>query len=123
MSTFDWLERRIDPFAPFAEGEMPPTTVARFTWHYLKPVRRWLAVLFVASVAVGLFETSLYLFIGWFVDLLGRSTPARLFAEHGSKLLAIGALILLVRPTLYTVHNLITNQILIPQTTNMVRWR
>jgi ATP-binding cassette subfamily B multidrug efflux pump len=123
MNTFDWLERRIDPFAPFAEGEMPPTTVARFTWHYLKPVRRWLAVLFVASVGVGLFETSLYLFIGWFVDLLGRSSPARLFAEHGGKLLAVGALILLVRPTLYTVHNLITNQILIPQTTNMVRWR
>ena len=95
MNTFDWLERRIDPFAPFAEGEMPPTTVARFTWHYLKPVRRWLAVLFVASVGVGLFETSLYLFIGWFVDLLGRSSPARLFAEHGGKLLAVGALILL----------------------------
>src|SRR5215212_6045120 len=36
---FDWLERRIDPFAPFAEGEMPPASVARFTWHYLRPVR------------------------------------------------------------------------------------
>ena len=30
---FDWLERRIDPFAPFEEGEMPPASVARFTWH------------------------------------------------------------------------------------------
>src|SRR3954468_19908820 len=36
---FDWLERRIDPFAPFEETETPPTTVAGFTWHYLKPVR------------------------------------------------------------------------------------
>ena len=56
---FDWLERRIDPFAPFAEGEMPPASVARFTWHYLRPVRFWLVVLFFVSIAVGLFENSL----------------------------------------------------------------
>src|SRR3954462_5059240 len=79
---FDWLERRIDPFAPFAEGEMPPASVARFTWHYLRPVRCWLRGLFFFSIAVGLFETSLYLLIGWFVDLLAGSTPERLLAEH-----------------------------------------
>ena len=50
---FDWLERRIDPFAPFDEGEMPPASVARFSWHYLRPVRFWLVVLFFVSIAVG----------------------------------------------------------------------
>jgi ATP-binding cassette subfamily B multidrug efflux pump len=77
---FNWLESRIDPFAPFEEGAMPPKDVRGFTWHYLKPVRFWLAVLFFVSIAVGLFETSLYLLIGWFVDLLSKSTPDRLFA-------------------------------------------
>src|SRR5215208_7690596 len=120
---FDWLERRIDPFAPFAEGEMPPASVARFTWHYLRPVRFWLVVLFFVSIAVGLFETSLYLLIGWFVDLLARSTPERLFAEHGTQLALVAALILIVRPILNTSNDIVTNQILVPQTTNMVRWR
>jgi ATP-binding cassette subfamily B multidrug efflux pump len=32
---FDWLERRIDPFAPFDEAAMPPDTVRGFAWHYL----------------------------------------------------------------------------------------
>src|SRR5215210_1657352 len=120
---FDWLERRIDPFAPFQEGEMPPASVARFTWHYLKPVRFWLVVLFFVSIAVGLFETSLYLLIGWFVDLLARSTPERLFAEHGLQLALIAALILIVRPVVNVSNDVVTNQILVPQTTNMVRWR
>ncbi|MFL5317456.1 MAG: ABC transporter ATP-binding protein [Microvirga sp.] len=120
---FDWLERRIDPFAPFREGEMPPASVARFTWHYLRPVRFWLVVLFFVSIAVGLFETSLYLLIGWFVDLLAGSTPERLFAEHGTQLWLVAALILIVRPILNTSNDIVTNQILVPQTTNMVRWR
>ena len=120
---FDWLERRIDPFAPFEEGEMPPASVARFTWHYLRPVRFWLVVLFFVSIAVGLFETSLYLLIGWFVDLLAGSTPERLFTEHGTQLWLVAALILIVRPILNTSNDIVTNQILVPQTTNMVRWR
>jgi ATP-binding cassette, subfamily B, multidrug efflux pump len=120
---FDWLERRIDPFAPFDEREMPPNSVGGFAWHYLRPVRFWLGVLFVASVAVGVFESSLYLLIGWFVDLLTRSAPDRLFAENGAQLILVAALILLVRPLLHTVHEAISNQIIVPQTTNMVRWR
>jgi ATP-binding cassette subfamily B multidrug efflux pump len=120
---FNWLESRIDPFAPFEEGAMPPKDVRGFTWHYLKPVRFWLAVLFFVSIAVGLFETSLYLLIGWFVDLLSKSTPDRLFAEHGTEFAVIGVLILIVRPILNTSNDVVTNQIIVPQTTNMVRWR
>ena len=120
---FDWLERRIDPFAPFDERATPPNAIVPFAWNYLSPIRFWLGVLLVASVVVGVFETSLYLIIGWFVDLLARSSPDRLFAEHGTELLAVAALILIVRPFLNTAHSVISNQILVPQATNMVRWR
>jgi ATP-binding cassette, subfamily B, multidrug efflux pump len=120
---FDWLERRIDPFAPFDEAETPPTTVRGFAWHYLKPVQGWLWVLFVASVLVGIFESSLYLLIGWFVDLLARSSPEQLFREQGATLLALGLAVLILRPLLHSAHEAIANQIIVPQTTNMIRWR
>ncbi len=45
----DWLERRIDPFAPFEEARRPPGTVAGFAWFYLRPVRGPLAILFVVA--------------------------------------------------------------------------
>jgi ATP-binding cassette subfamily B multidrug efflux pump len=120
---YDWMERRIDVFAPFDEGETPPKTVRGFTWHYLKPVRPWLAVLFVASLVVGIFEASLYVLIGWFVDLLARSNPERIFTDHGTALMLAGAAILFVRPLLHYGHEAISNQIIVPQTTNQVRWR
>src|SRR4051812_24979581 len=120
---FNWLERRIDPFAPFDETETPPTTVARFAWHYLKPVRFWLGVLFVASAAVGVVESSLYVLMGWFVDLLAKSSPDHFLAAHGAAFAAVAALILVVRPALHWLNEAISNQIIVPQTTNMVRWR
>ncbi|WP_210485117.1 ABC transporter ATP-binding protein [Microvirga antarctica] len=120
---FEWLEKQIDPFAPFNEEETPPSRVSAFAWHYLKPVRGWLVVLFVASLIVGLFEASLYVILGWVVDILATSTPATLWADHGTALLVIGSAILFVRPVLHFCHEVITNQILVPQTTNMIRWR
>ncbi len=71
----DWLERRIDPFAPFEEARRPPGTVAGFAWFYLRPVRGPLAILFVVALAAGSVEASLYLLMGWFVDIW--PSPAR----------------------------------------------
>jgi ATP-binding cassette subfamily B multidrug efflux pump len=120
---FDWLERRIDPFAPFDEAAMPPDTVRGFAWHYLEPVRPWLVLIFLVSVVVGVFESSLYLLIGWFVDLLARTSPDRIFAEHGLTFALIGGAILIVRPLLLYAHELFESQVIVPQTTNMIRWR
>ncbi|HZB37312.1 MAG TPA: ABC transporter ATP-binding protein [Beijerinckiaceae bacterium] len=120
---YDWLERRIDPFASFEEGAMPPDTVRGFAWFYLRPVRFWLAVLLVTSLAVGVFESSLYLLIGWFVDLLAKSSPNRLLAEHGLQLALVALLILVLRPTVHIANDAVSNLVLVPQTTNLVRWR
>ena len=120
---YRWFEKRIDPFTPFSENETPPSTVGAFAWHYLRPVRGWLAVLFAASLVVGLFESSLYILMGWLVDLLAKSTPDTIWAEHGSALLLAGALVLFVRPALHFIHEVITNQTLVLQTTSMIRWR
>ena len=119
----DRLERRIDPFAPFDEGATPPRTVGRFILHYLAPVRGTLAVLFVLALAVGIVEASLYPLMGWFVDLLARSTPERVLAEHGGALLAVALMILLLRPLLVWGQEVVSNQVLVPQTTNQIRWR
>jgi ATP-binding cassette, subfamily B, multidrug efflux pump len=120
---FHWFEKQIDPFAPFEESETPPGTVSGFAWYYLRPVRFWFFLLFLISLLVGLFEASLYILIGWLVDLLTRSSPDRIFAEHGHMLLLVGATILLVRPALHFLHGLVSNQLIVPQSTNMIRWR
>ncbi len=123
MRLFRWLEKRIDVFAPFNEGETPPNTVSGFTWHYLKPVRSWLVILFFVSLVVGLFESSLYILLGRLVDILATSTPERIWADHGTTLMIMAGLVIIVRPILNFAHEVISNQVIIPQSTNLVRWR
>ncbi|MCB8821612.1 ABC transporter ATP-binding protein [Microvirga rosea] len=120
---FRWFEKQIDPFAPFDETETPPNTVGAFSWHYIRPVRYWLVLLFFTALVVGVFEASLYVILGWVVDLLAHSTPDRLWPEHGTSLMLVAGAILFVRPVLHFFHETITNQALVPQSTNMIRWR
>jgi len=120
---FQWFEKQIDPFAPFDETQTPPKTVSGFAWYYLRPIRYWFLLLFVIALLVGLFEASLYILIGWLVDLLTQSSSDRIWADHGDSLLLVGALILIVRPALHFVHGLVSNQLIVPQSTNMIRWR
>ncbi|WP_445503683.1 ABC transporter ATP-binding protein [Microvirga sp. G4-2] len=120
---FRWLEKRVDPFAPFDENETPPNTVGGFTWHYLRPVRFWLVILFFVALTVGLFESSLYILLGWLVDILASSTPDRIWAEHGTTLMIMAVLVVFVRPALNFAHEVVSNQVIIPQSTNMIRWR
>ena len=65
----------------------------------------------------------MYVIMGWLVDILAQSTPDRLWSDHGTSLLLAGGAILFVRPILHFAHEILTNQILVPQSTNMIRWR
>ena len=117
------FESLIDPFGPFSDTTMPPTSVGRFTWHYLRPVRGWLYVLLAISLAVGVIESGLYVLIGWFVNLLTTSAPDRILAEHGRELALVAAVVLVLRPLGHSVHEYVSNQILVPPLTTTIRWR
>ncbi|GJD31276.1 Vitamin B12 import ATP-binding protein BtuD [Methylobacterium adhaesivum] len=119
----DWLERRIDPFAAFEDGRMPPKTVTGFSGFYLKPVRAALAVLFVVALVAGTVEASLYLLMGWFIDLLNTADRATFWADHGTKVMLAGGLVLVVRPITIWLHEILSNQLIVPQVTNQIRWR
>ncbi|KQP42720.1 multidrug ABC transporter ATP-binding protein [Methylobacterium sp. Leaf104] len=119
----DWLERRIDTFAPFDDGRMPPKSVLGFASFYLRPIRGALAILFVVAVLAGSVEASLYLLMGWFIDLLNKADRATLWQEHGTGLMLAAGLLLVVRPITIWLHEILSNQLIVPQATNQIRWR
>ncbi|GGC92136.1 ABC transporter ATP-binding protein [Chelatococcus reniformis] len=120
---YGWLERRVDVFAPFDDRRTPPDTLAGFTRFYLGPVKGWLALVFVTSLIVAVVEASLLLLVGRFIDLLTRSTPQTLLADHGW-LIAGGALTLLVlRPLSHVVSEMLVNQVIVSSLTNRIRWQ
>ncbi len=119
----DWLERRIDPFAPFDEARMPPKTVGGFAWFYLRPIRGALVALFVIAVIAGTVESSLYLVMRWFIDLLGSADRATVLADHAWGIGLALVLVAVVRPASIWAHEILSNQLVVPQATNMIRWR
>jgi len=119
----DWLERRIEPFAPFDETRMPPKSVTGFAWFYLRPIRGALAALFAIAVIAGTVEASLYLVMRWFIDMLGSADRATVLTDHATGIAVSLALVALVRPVSIWAHEALSNQLVVPQSTNQIRWR
>ncbi|MGU3402325.1 ABC transporter ATP-binding protein [Methylobacterium brachiatum] len=120
---FNWLERRVDPFAPFDETRTPPQTVLGFAGFYLRPIRAALAALFVIAVVAGTVEASLYLVMRWFIDLLATADRATVLSDHAVGLGLVFLLIALVRPLSIWLHEVLSNQLIVPQSTSQIRWR
>ena len=79
-------------------GRRPAAASPPSAWHYLAPTKGWFVVLTLVATAVGVFESSLYLLIGWFVDLLTDGDPATILETHGLALLLVGLFVLVMRP-------------------------
>ena len=77
---FSWFESRIDPY-PEAAPKTPEKGLWRFIWSNIEGVRKWIAVLAVFTVGVGIMEALMFQFMGKVVDWLGTYTPQTLFVE------------------------------------------
>jgi ATP-binding cassette subfamily B multidrug efflux pump len=119
---FRWFESLVDAFKEPAEG-MPPATVWRFYAFYLRQVWPVFAAAIVVGFGVAIVEVSLFGFIGSVVDMTRGVPGAAFFHQHGRTLLWMGAVALLARPVLNSLHDLLVNQAIVPSLTNRIRWQ
>ncbi|MGE0420417.1 MAG: hypothetical protein AB7O80_26730, partial [Acetobacteraceae bacterium] len=110
---FAWFERRIDPFRP-APVTQPPTGLTRFYWHFVRQVWPAFLVLMTTGGLVALLEVAMFRYIGQIIDLLKTTEPARFFAEQGTNLLVMAVVVLVLRPVLGIVHDMLVRQTVIP---------
>ncbi len=117
-----WFERLFEPTA-MAPSEPPSRGLAAFYWHYLRQIRWLIVALFATGLAVAVLDLTIPLFIGRVVSLVSHYRPERLLAEGGSQLLAMALIFLLGRPAALFAQYIVTNQIINPSVTNMIRWQ
>jgi len=89
---FSWFESRIDPY-PEAAPKTPEKGLWRFIWSNIEGVRKWIAVLAVFTVGIGIMEALMFQFMGKVVDWLGAYTPQTLFVEKGHALIGMMAMV------------------------------
>jgi ATP-binding cassette, subfamily B, multidrug efflux pump len=119
---FALLERMLKPTEPPREPE-PPAGLMAFYWHFARQAKGVLIALFVVGFFVALLDSMIPVFIGRVVTLVTASNPERLFADHGWLLAGMALVLLVVRPLALTSQNLVTNQAIAANVSNLIRWQ
>jgi ATP-binding cassette, subfamily B, multidrug efflux pump len=119
---FAWFERALKP-TQLPDNPEPPAGLAAFYWHFARQAKGLFAGLFVAGFIVALLDSMIPVFIGRVVTLVTSTPPDQLLAQSGHILLAMGAILLVVRPLAVTTQNLLANQAIAANVANLIRWQ
>ncbi|CFX52723.1 Uncharacterized ABC transporter ATP-binding protein HI_1051 [Candidatus Filomicrobium marinum] len=119
---FEWLESSRDPF-PGGAAQMPPDKLVPFIIHYTRPFWPLLLASSILGGAIALIEVSLFAVLGGLVNWLSSSDPQAFFAEHGSRLVMLGGLVLIVLPLLKFFYEACVHQGLMGNFAMRTRWQ
>jgi ATP-binding cassette, subfamily B, multidrug efflux pump len=116
------FESLLDPTAG-TPNEPPTRGLGRFYWHFARQVRWLIAALFATGLLVAAVDVTIPIFIGRVVSLASHYAPQRLAAAAGWQLATMGVVLLVGRPVALLAQSIVTNQIINPGVTNMIRWQ
>ncbi|MEQ1647528.1 MAG: ABC transporter ATP-binding protein [Hyphomicrobiaceae bacterium] len=119
---YHWFETRLPVFSD-AAPEQPPTTLAAFYWHFVKPIWPVFAVFLVVGFLGSAIEVVLAAYVGSLVDLMKASTtPTTFISDNAWALAWMTFVALIARPIISTLHDLFKNQIISAPLTTRIRW-
>ena len=81
------------PLYPEALPPPPPSGFFAFLWEGTRGFRPWLLAVTLFTAAIGAFEALLFGMMAHVVDLLGRLSPAQLWAQEGHTLAVLAAVL------------------------------
>ena len=117
---FAAFEKLVHPY-PDALPPTPPKGFLPFVWAGSAGLRRYIALMTFFTVSIGVFEALLFAMLGRIVDWLVPVQPARLWAEHGSSLLLLAA-VLLGSTVLLALQSVYKHQALAGNFPMLLRW-
>jgi ATP-binding cassette subfamily B multidrug efflux pump len=119
---FSWFENRLNAY-PSDAPSLPPKGLFAFCWHYTKPAWPWLLVLGMCSLLIAVGEVFLYQFLGNIVDWLSNADRTTFLENEGSRLIAMGALVLVGLPIVGIIHSITMHQVLAGNFPMIARWQ
>lgn len=90
---FSWFEKQVETYPEPTPKKLPKGLIP-FIWSSLEGTKKWILLLIILVIGVGMMEAILFQFMGVLVDWLGQYTPANLWHEKGHLLLGMTALLL-----------------------------
>jgi ATP-binding cassette subfamily B multidrug efflux pump len=118
---FGWFESRIAPFPDDGLTE-PPKSLVAFCRHYTRGVWPAIIVMAVLTATIAVAEVSLYAFLGSIVDWLSERPRETFFAQEGTKLVLMGAVVLVLLPLVVLTQSNLIHQTLLGNFPMRARW-
>jgi ATP-binding cassette subfamily B multidrug efflux pump len=120
---FRWFESLVNPYASYAEDDVPPARLWPFLRQYMAPF--WgvffFAIAIKAIVAFG--DVAIVWYVGRLVDYLTAVSPAELWSDRGTEILVVAGIILLLRPIASFVDVALLHNTILPNFGTLIRWR
>src|SRR5215471_18179487 len=122
-----FFERLLEPTAQSPDAPPPvlgsPQALWHFYWHFVRQIPGPIAALFVTGFLVAITDAAIPVCLGRIVSLVSAQQPDAIWQEAGLQLALMAALFLIVRPAAHFAQFVVTNQILVPGLTGLVRWQ
>lgn len=107
----------------FTDIVRPPSQVAAFYRHFLRPIRGLLILTLVIAGLASVAELALFAFMGVLVDWVGNTPPEDFLRLYGWELAGMAVVAAVIRPLLVLASRGLINLTLVPALTNDIRWR
>ncbi|MEM7196163.1 MAG: ABC transporter ATP-binding protein [Pseudomonadota bacterium] len=120
-SLFSYLERFRTSFPTTIPGK-PPSTLLGFVAHYAKPFWPLILISAIFSTVIALIEVWLFAFVGRLVDWIADSSPQTLWDQHGTQLLFVGVIVVILLPFLKLLYEATINQGMLGNFAMRTRW-
>jgi ATP-binding cassette, subfamily B, multidrug efflux pump len=119
---FALFERLLKP-TEMPERPEPPAGLIGFYWHFARQAKGLFIGLFATGLIVAVLDSLIPVFIGRVVSLITASRPEDLFADFWPVLLAMAVTLLVLRPLALTSQNVMANQAIAANVSNLIRWQ
>ncbi len=124
---FSFFERLLRP-TDLPPDRPPPEVdgvgaLPRFYWHFVGQAPWLVVALFAAGLVVALLDTTIPLFIGRIASIVASARPETLLRDHGRQFAVMATVLLVARPTALLCQYLVTNQVMAPGMSNLIRWQ
>ena len=116
------FEGAIDAFHD-TDREVLPDTAWQFILYFASQAKGPFVLLLIVGGLAGAVDAALYWSVGWLIDLLDRSSPQTLLAEHWPELVGLLVLLLVVRTLVMIGSAIVEQQVIVPGFYSMVRWQ
>ena len=120
---FRFFENLIDPYQPYDERVEFPDRLIPFYLHLLKPAWKIVALSMLFGLVIAVIEILIIRFGAQLVDLMTTTPPEQFWDEHGTTVLIMALVVLLLRPICYAVDSLVMLLGFYAPVATLVRWR